>query len=302
MAKKIAFINNKGGSAKTTSAVNLAGAYANKFPDKKILLAETDGQGNATRSFNLKAKSFTDSMYDVFLGNHLPEQVIINAFQNIDLIPANGDMNFVEFDLMATYEAKNSSTIYNALQKLSTNELQDMSPKEFREYIQENNDNKLTDNYFNMLEGKFDALDKEYDLIIFDTPPEIKAITSSVLSIADEVIIPYEPDSYSIEGVVNILERVQSIKERYNPELSIGGILAVKVQNRTNLHVEVRNRMMKYCLRRNIYYFESEIPSSIRFASSTSFNGLPATITLKDNKFVQSYYNLLDELIERDIL
>lgn len=302
MATKIALINNKGGSAKTTTAINLAGAYANRFPERKVLIAETDGQGNATSSFSLKAKTFENSMYDVFLGNYNPEDVVINAFQNIDIIPANGDMNFVEFDLMATYEIRNSKNIHSLLLNTNFEDIKDMSPNEFHQFIDDNTEKRLTDNYFNMIDGKFDELDKEYDLIIFDTPPEVKAITSSVLSIADRVIIPYEPDSYSIEGVVNILGRVSSIKERYNPKLEIGGILAVKVQNRTNLHVEVRNRMIKYCLRRNIYYFESEIPNSIRFASSTSFNGLPATITAKDNKFVKSYYDLLDELIEKEIV
>lgn len=302
MATKIALINNKGGSAKTTTAINLAGAYASKFPERKVLIAETDGQGNATSSFNLKAKSFENSMYDVFLDNYQPEDVIVNAFQNIDIIPANGDMNFVEFDLMATYEIRNSKNIHSLLLSMDFNEIKEMSPNEFHQFIDDNTEKGLTDNYFNMIDGKFDEVDKKYDLIIFDTPPEVKAITSSVLSIADKVIIPYEPDSYSIEGVVNILGRVASIKENYNPNLEIAGILAVKVKDRTNLHVEVRNRMMKYCLRRNIYYFESEIPNSITFASSTSFKGLPATITIKDNKFVQSYYDLIDEMIEREVI
>lgn len=302
MATKIALINNKGGSAKTTTAINIAGAYASKFPDRKVLIAETDGQGNATSSFNLKAKAFENSMYDVFLGNYQPEDVIVNAFQNIDIIPANGDMNFVEFDLMATYEIINSKNIHSLLSSMNYNDIKEMSPNEFHQFINDNTEKGLTDNYFNMIDGKFDEVDKKYDLIIFDTPPEVKAITSSVLSIADKVIIPYEPDSYSIEGVVNILGRVASIKENYNPNLEIAGILAVKVKDRTNLHVEVRNRMMKYCLRRNIYYFESEIPNSITFASSTSFKGLPATITVKDNKFVQSYYDLIDEMIEKEVI
>lgn len=302
MAKKIALVNNKGGSSKTTTAVNIAGAYATKYPEKKILIAETDGQGNATRSFNLRAKSFEKSMYDVFMGNHKAEEVVVNALDNIDIIPANGDMNFVEFDLMATYEIANSRGVYSAIKELTPQQFNDMTMEDFEGYVDDKVSVKLTDNYFNMLEGKFDELDKEYDLIIFDTPPEIKAITSSVLSIADHVIIPYEPDTYSVEGVINMLGRIQSIQERYNSDLAIAGILAVKVQSRTLLHGEVRNRMMKYCMKSGINYFDSEIPNSIRFASSTSFNGLPATITMKDNTFVQSYYDLLEELVEKDIV
>lgn len=303
MANKIAFINNKGGSAKTTSAVNIAGAFANLHPEKKVLIVESDGQGNATRSFNLKSKSYKKTMYDVFMGNEKAEDCIINAFQNIDLIPANNDMNFVEFDEMRNYESKLNKRMYSIIRKLSSEDFENMSYANFVKFSSDNsNGERLTDNYFNMLSGKFDEIDKKYDLIIFDTPPEIKAITSSILAFADNVVIPYEPDAYSIDGVVNILNRIASIKKEYNPELKIGGVLAVKVQNRTVLHTEVRNRMMKYCGRQGIYYFESEIPMSIKFASSTSFKGLPATITMKGNSFVEAYYDLIKEMEEKEIL
>lgn len=302
MATKIALINNKGGSAKTTTAVNIAGAYANRHPERKVLIVESDGQGNATRSFNLKAKSYEKTMYDVFMDNESAEDCIINAFQNIDLIPANNDMNFVEFDEMSNYEVKLTRRIHSIIRKINHRELEHMTIDEFTNFVSKSGGGNLTDNYFNMLDGKFDKLDDMYDLIIFDTPPEIKAITSSILAIIDKVIIPYEPDAYSIDGVINILNRIVSIKDQYNPSLEIGGVLAIKVQNRTVLHTEVRNKMMKYCGRKEIYYFESEIPMSIRFASSTSFKGLPATITMKDNPFVQAYYDLLDEMVEKNIL
>lgn len=302
MARKLAFINNKGGSAKTTSAINIAGAYANRFPEKKILLVESDGQGNAARSFNLKARNYEKTMYDVFMGNFEAEECVVNAFQNIDIIPANDDMNFVEFDEMSNYRTKLYKSIHNIIKDLNDLDLKTLSYKDFVNFVESTNEDNLTDNYFNMLDGKFDELDEKYDLIVFDSPPEIKAISSSILAIADEVVIPYEPDAYSIEGIINILKRVSSIKAQYNNNLKIAGILAVRVQNRTKLHTEMRNKMMKYCLRKGIYYFDSEIPMSIRFASSTSFQGLPATITLKDNPFVQSYYHLMDEMIERDII
>lgn len=301
MANKVAFINNKGGSAKTTSAVNIAGAYANTYPERKVLIVESDGQGNATRSFNLKAKKYEKTMYDVFMGNEKAEDCIINAFQNIDIIPANNDMNFVEFDEMSNYESKLNRRMFSIMKKLSNQDIENMSYNDFQRIVAGNEVN-LTENYFNMLSGKFNELENKYELIIFDTPPEIKAITSSILALADQVVIPYEPDAYSIDGVINILQRIEAIRKQYNKKLRIGGVLGVKVKNRTVLHTEVRNKMMKYCGRKEIYYFESEIPSSIRFASSTSFKGLPATITMKDNPFVQAYYDLLEEMIEKNIL
>lgn len=301
MAVKIAVVNNKGGSAKTTTAVNLAGAYSRRFPEKRVLIVEADGQGNATRSFDLKAGSYDDSMYDVFMGNKSPKECIINAFANIDLIPANADMNYLEFDAMSRYENDTNARLFKLLKNLNKDyDMDEMTFEQFKKYAATTND--LTDTYFDMLNGKFDSLEKEYDMIIFDTPPEVKAITSSILAIADQTIIPFEPDTYSIDGILNILSRIDTIKEQYNKDLNITGLLAVKVKKRTVLHTDVINSVMKYCMKHDIPYFGTEIPSSIRFASSTSYKGLPATIALKDNSFVQAYYDLLDELISKNIL
>lgn len=301
MALKLAFINNKGGSSKTTSAVNIAGAYARKNPDKKVLIVESDGQGNATRSFNLKADSYDKTMYDVFMGNENAEDCIINAYQNIDLIPANNDMNFVEFDEMKRYEDVVNEKMYSLIKSLDGYELSDLKFEDFKKILSSKGEN-LTDNYFNMLKGKLDKIDKMYDLIIFDTPPEIKAVTSSVLAIADEVIIPFEPDLYSVDGIRNILSRITSIKKQLNKDLHIAGVLAAKVKRQTKLHLDIINSMMKWCNKNSIYYFDTEIPNSIRFASATSYNGLPATLVLEDNTFVKSYYYLLDELEEMNII
>lgn len=301
MAVKLAVINNKGGSAKTTTVVNLAGAFSRRFPEKKILIVEADGQGNATRSFDLKAREYENSMYDVFMGNKTPEECTITAYANIDLIPANSDMNYLEFDAMSRYEEDTNARLFQLLKKLNARyDMSDMSYDQFEKYASNTND--LTDTYFDMLHGKFDSLEDEYDLIIFDTPPEVKAITSSILAIADEAIIPFEPDTYSIDGILNILSRITTIKEQYNKDMNVTGLLAVKVKKKTLLHTDVINSVMKFCMKNNINYFETEIPNSIRFASSTSYKGLPATIALKDNIFVQAYYDLLDELIVKKVL
>ena len=296
MTKKIAVINNKGGSAKTPTSINLAGAYAKRHPHKKVLIVETDGQGNATRSFNMKASSFENTMYDVFMNQSSPEECIANAFQNIDIIPANSDMNFVEFDVMNTLKSEMSKRVMDVFQ----NTKMPLTLANLEGVMQ--SQSNLTDSYFNMLAGKFDSLEGTYDLIIFDTPPEIKGVTSSVLAIADEAIIPFEPDTYSIDGIRNILTRIGTIKRDINPNLNIAGLLAVKVKGNTKLHIDTINGVMKFSNRMGLYYFQSEIPNSIRFASSTSYKGLPATITQQDNKFVMSYYNLLDELIERGVI
>lgn len=302
-AKKIAMINNKGGSTKTTTTVNLAGAYAKTFPNRKVCIVESDGQGNATRSFNLDAKKFDYTVYDVFMNNAEAKDCIVKVYDNIDLIPANPDMNYLEFDVMNEF---GNGIADKSLLALRDDGFMDSSGNVTVSAMELSNIIRLqaamSDDYFNMLAGKFDELEEEYDLILFDTPPEIKAVSASVLAISDEVIIPFEPDAYSVDGIVNILNRIADVKKSKNKNLNVTGLLAVKVRAQTKIHIDTINSVMKYCNRAGLYYFHTEIPHSIRFSSATGYDGLPATISKKNNTIVQSYYSLLDELVEIGVL
>lgn len=307
MAQKIAFVNNKGGSTKTTTAVNIAGAIHRKIPNAKILVVDGDGQGNAGRTFKVNPNKVEDNIYDVFMGKKQPEEVIFpDVYDHIDLLPANSDMNFFEFDKMNDYEVEITEGTFDLIKQMANNnvdfskltldEWKNMMPKDI----------SITKNYFNLLDGKFDVLDEMYDFILFDTPPELKSVTSSIIAIADQVIIPFEPDVYSVDGIINIMERIKIIKKDYNPNLNIGGLLAVKVNMRTNLHNQVQSQVFRYGTLNNIPCFGTYIPSTIKFANSTAHRGLPATLsttkTAKNDKMVQSYFDLLDEMASKGVI
>lgn len=289
MAQKIAFANNKGGTAKTTSLVNIAGALHLKQPNAKILIIDTDGQGNAARSFNIDANDSDLSMYGVFMGQTNPVDAIYpHVFDNIDMIMGNNDLNYLEFDKM---------------KKLSTE-----------------SDSDLQDQYFNMLNGvikrptndtdeSHQYVDEMYDFIFFDTPPEMKAVTSSVLATSDYVIIPYEPDSFSIDGIVNIIERISDIRQNYNPDLKIGGLLATKYQRNTKIAPEVVMAVQNYANDHGVPFFSNYIPRSTTYAKSPAYKGLPATLSLGDNRstrkrnpLTDAYFDLLDEMIAKNII
>ena len=302
MAIKIAFINNKGGSAKTTTLVNLAGAIHERFKNKRILIVEGDAQGNASTSFGLSSDKINDTIYDVFMEKCDVADAVQNVLHNIDIIPANMDMNFLEFDLMERADDGQKHTLFNLMKLLDKEgiDVQAMTYEMFDEVIPE--ESSATYKYFNMLSGKLDAIEDSYDIIMFDTPPELKSVTSSILAVADIAIIPFEPDVYSIDGIVNILSRIRTIQNEFNPELKVGGILASKVKAQTKLHRDVRAKIKDFCNENDINYFKNEIPNSIRFASATAYMGLPATIAKPQNEFSKAYYDLLDELIKLKVI
>ena len=306
MAQKIAFVNNKGGSTKTTTTVNLAGAIHKRKPDSKILIVEGDAQGNATRSFGEDPNNtevFANTIYDVFMGDITPEEAIYkNIYDGIDILPANNNMNFIEFDKMDQFEDDFKTGVVQVIRALFDQNI-DISVLSDEQLLNAMpNIPSPTKNYFNMLDGKFDKLDKEYDFILFDTPPELKAVTSSIIAIADKVVIPYEPDVYSLDGVKNILDRISVIEEDFNPDLSIAGLLATKYKKNTKVHSDVVLGVMAFANARDIPFFSVMIPNTIRFASATAYHGVPATLSKKQNPLIDTYFDLLDEMISKGVI
>ncbi|MFB8449858.1 ParA family protein [Enterococcus thailandicus] len=294
MSVNLTVAANKGGVGKTLVTINLAGAIRRSFPEANILVVDTDPQGNSTKSFRVKVGKNQNTIYDVFMGNATVEESIVHTYDDhIDVLPANSDNNYLEFDKMEQFRDTILEWFVSLVKKFKDNLREIMTVDGLKKRM-----NKLIDpsaNYFNALEGKFDSVLDKYDYIIFDTPPELKQVTSSVLSIADVVIVPYEPDLNGVDGVTHLISRVNTLKEKYNPDLRIGGVLGNKVYN-TNLHAKMINAMMKYTNRNNYHYFDSELPRSITFADRLVRNGMPITMSSPDNKFAQNFYKLLNEM------
>lgn len=86
----------------------------------------------------------------------------------------------------------------------------------------------------NMLSGL-----KGYDYVIIDCPPAVGAILQSILVASDEIIIPVTADRYSLQGLSQIWETIQNIRQGMNPCLKISGFLLVRYNTRTNLNKDI---------------------------------------------------------------
>ncbi len=100
MGKIIAFANQKGGVGKTTTAVNLSAALAYRTRGR-VLLVDSDPQGNATSGLGINKREVKHSVYDVVLGTcGAKEAVIRTKYKNLDIIPSSIDLAAAEIELV----------------------------------------------------------------------------------------------------------------------------------------------------------------------------------------------------------
>ena len=170
--KKIAITNQKGGCGKTTTAINLAGAFAEI--GKRTLIVDLDPQAHASFSLNRTNQSMDRSIYNALTDN--PEKnrsikdCIVNVSQNLDIVSANILLSTLEQELKDKEDAV--SKLHQALT----------------------------------------ANDPDYDYMIIDCPPNLGFLTFNALRACDQVIVPIDMSVLSLMGVGKLLGMLELIK------------------------------------------------------------------------------------------
>lgn len=252
----LAISTNKGGVLKTSITTNLAGVLATH--NKRVLIIDTDNQGNAMLSFGKNPDALNYTIYDVLVREMDPREVVVNVHPNIDILPSNDDMSFFEFDVLT-------------------------EPSKFK-------------NPFYLLRDRLRGIEKDYDVVLIDTPPNLGLAHGNVLSYADKVLLPFQPETYSMRSLVKMLQSVYNFKRERNPKLEVAGIIPTLVDMRTRLHQDILEDCRIFCNQEGFYFFETFIPRSIRFASSVAYERKPATLTDNNNPLVQAYFDISEEM------
>jgi chromosome partitioning protein len=196
------FLIRKGGSAKTTSAVNFAAALAYRF-GRKVLLVDLDPQSNATTHVGINPKTLSSSVNTLFTTVGVdPHDVIIpvsfviskQRFQ-FDVMPANRDLDETDLSMKATQVGLFSPII--------------------------------------------DALADDYEDIIIDTRPTRSLLTLSGMIPATHAIIPMEAGIFALDALEDSLKDINEVRTGLNPDLKLVGVLPTRVRETTNLSREV---------------------------------------------------------------
>lgn len=253
MAKTIAIANQKGGVGKTTTAINLSASLAAN--DLRVLLIDSDPQGNSTTGLGIAKSDTTSTIYNVLLdGMPIREAAVATECEGLYILPA--DKNLVAANL---------------------------------ELVQQNDREHLLKNAVAQVQA-------DYDYILIDCPPALDLLTLNALVAADSVLIPIQCEFFALEGISQLLDTVERIKEGFQHPLAIEGILLTMYDDRTNLTKQVADDLKEFF---EDQIFKTVIPRSIRLAEAPSY-GKPILLYDVRSKGAESYIQLAKEILSNE--
>jgi chromosome partitioning protein len=249
--RTIAIMNQKGGSGKTTTAVNLAAAIGEK--GRKVLVIDMDPQASASLWFGLRDAG--KELLEVLTGpGSLADEIRPTGAPFVYMVPC-------------------STWLASAERALS-----DVAKPEL------------------ILRRKLSKLGEGWDYCIIDCPPMMGVLSISALAAATEVLVPVEARVLALAGLGQVLATIDVVRDTLNPGLTLGGILACRVDRRTThcgeileqLQARFPDQMYKTIIRENVRL--SEAPSYAK----------PITLYDKASTGAKDYRDLAAEVIKAE--
>jgi chromosome partitioning protein len=253
LGRVFAIANQKGGVGKTTTAINLAASLAAN--DLRVLVIDSDPQGNATTGLGVAKDPERPSLYQVLLeGVPARDAIQPTDLEGLHLIPA--DKNLVGANL----------------------ELVGIPNREFR------------------LRERIADIREDYRFVLIDCPPALDLLTLNALIAADSVLVPIQCEFFALEGVSELMDTIDRIRDSFQHPLQVEGILLTLYDDRTNLTRQVAADLREFF---GDQVFRTIIPRSIRLAEAPSF-GKPILGYDPRSRGAESYIKLAKEILDHE--
>lgn len=252
-----ALANQKGGVGKTTTTLNLGCAIAGA--GENVLIIDLDPQGNASTGLGINKDDREFSSYDILTGEKDINQIKMETVvDNLHIVPSTLDL--LGLEAVLANDNEKSYKLKRAIEKL-----------------------------------KKDA-EKKYSYILIDCPPSLNLITINALAAANGIIVPLQCEFYALEGLGQLLETVDHVRNTLNKDLLIHGVLLTMFDERNNLSGQVAKDVRDFM---GDKVYKTVIPRNVRVSEAPSY-GKP--VMLYDYKCVgsQAYLNLAAEVLKKD--
>jgi chromosome partitioning protein len=145
------------------------------------------------------------------------------------------------------------------------------------------------------LKRALEPLRPRYDFIIVDCPPSLSLLTLNALTAADSVLVPMQCEYYALEGLSALIETIQALTARLNPELEIEGVLRTMFDVRNNLANAVSAELTNHFGEK---VFRTIVPRNVRLAEAPS-HGQSIVSYDRASRGGVAYLGLAGELLRR---
>lgn len=253
MTRIIAVTNQKGGVGKTTTAINLAAALA--ASEVKVLLIDSDPQGNTTSGLGIQKTPDLPTIYDVLVGGMpIRDAIRKTDIEGLDLLAADKNLIGVNLELVGI------------------------------------------DDRESILRHHLSAIKGDYNFILIDCPPALDLLTLNALMAADSVLVPIQCEFFALEGVSELMDTIDRVRDSFGHPLKIEGILLTMYDDRTNLTKQVATDLREFF---QDEVFRTVIPRSVRLAEAPS-HGKPILMYDPASKGAESYIQLAKEVLTNE--
>ena len=135
----------------------------------------------------------------------------------------------------------------------------------------------------------------QYDFLVIDCPPSLSLLTVNALTAADSVLVPIQTEYFALEGLTELLETVERVRNSFNPLLAMEGIVLTMFDERTNLARQVVDDIRQHFGER---VFDTVIPRNVRLGEAPSF-GKPVLAHDIKSRGAEAYLALGREFLKR---
>jgi len=259
----IAFVNEKGGVAKTTSCVNLSAALAER--NHRVLCIDLDPQANATTAFGISAEQAIAREAHCLLTMPrfpLERAIVPTRVKNLDLVPASARLS--DCDKALVMEVGREGRLRAKL----------------REFCRS-------------------VLTEKYDMVLVDCPPSLDLLTINALTAATHMIVPVNTKFYALKGMALLGEMVATLHEQLGATVKMLGILVTMFDKGTALDVTIY-RLLKEKIEREFgsYIFSTLISKSVLVGEAEA-GGFPVLLREPESKAAAAYHSLAEEVGRR---
>ncbi len=296
----IAITNQKGGTGKTTTAINLAAALGEL--GHQVLVVDLDPQANATLHAGLMPEEQERTIWSVMKqAVEQPEPDVIGEEDFRRLLDRLWEDRSFNPDLLPIVRQPNDNPFDLIPSSLELSEADlTLASAVSREHRLATVLGSLQSTVPSTVPSPSRGTSRGYEYIFIDCPPHLGILTLNALTAADSVIIPLESAFFASKGMNQLFRVLLQVKQTLNHRLGVLGVLITRVDLRTVHSRQIATEARK-ALEKRVRVFETEIPINVDLADASAA-GVSITRYAPNSRGAEAYRQLAKEIHDLDTL